>query len=92
MDRFEKELLIFVVSLLRWIEVFALTIELLMFANAVLNEELSNASDPTVFETLDTDKLMTTIELKIDVHHLKSNYCINLTHSCNKHSNNHESL
>ena len=58
-------------SLLRWnrldIEAFALTIELLTLENAVLNEELSVPSNPSVFETLPNDELMIPIELKIDV-------------------------
>ena len=64
------EVLIFMMSQLRWnrlqvdIEVFALIIELLMLANTVLNEELSVASDPSVFETLDNDELIKAIELK----------------------------
>ena len=65
------EVLIFVMSLLRWnrldIEVFALTIEELMWANALLNEELSVPSDPSVFETLHYDVLMIAMELKRDV-------------------------
>ena len=64
------EVLIFVMSLLRWkrldIEAFVLTIELLTLENAVLNEELSVPSDPSVFETLNNGVLMIPIELIID--------------------------
>ena len=64
------EVLMFVMSLLRWnrldIEAFALTIELLTLENAFLNEELSVLSDSSVFETLNNDELMIPIELKID--------------------------
>ena len=38
-----------------------------MLANAVLNEELSVPSEPSVFETLYNDELMTAVELKIYV-------------------------
>ena len=65
------EVLIFVMSLLRWkrldIEAFVLTIELLTLENAVLNEELSVPSDDSVFETLNNDVLMIAMELKRDV-------------------------
>ena len=64
------EVLRFVMSLLRWnrldIEAFALTIEILALENAVLNEELSVASEDSVLETLNNDELMIPIELKID--------------------------
>ena len=57
-------------SLLCWnrldIEAFALTIELLTLENALLNEELSAPSEPSVFETLHNDELMIAIELKRD--------------------------
>ena len=57
-------------SLLRWnrldIEAFVLTIELLTLENAVLNEELSVASEDSVLETLNNDVLMIAIELKKD--------------------------
>ena len=60
------EVLRFVMSLLRWnrldIEAFALTIERLTLENAVLNEELSVPSKPSVFETLHNDELMIAIE------------------------------
>ena len=64
------EVLRFVMSLLCWnrldIEAFALTIELLTLENALLNEELSVMSEPSVFETLHNDELMIAIELKRD--------------------------
>ena len=38
-----------------------------MLANAVLNEQLSALSEPSVFKTLHSDELMTAIKLKIFV-------------------------
>ena len=71
MLRLTIELLIFVMSLFRWkrldIEAFALTIELFMFTNAVLNETQSVVTEPSVFETVNNDELMIPMELKIVV-------------------------
>ena len=71
MLRLTIKLLIFVMSLLRWnrldIEAFAFTTEVFTFTNTDLNEALSVVSEPSVFETLHNDELMTAIKLKIFV-------------------------